>query len=127
MLWGNGGELSRGREPESSSRWARRSYNLLGLKSSLGLGAEMESEREDALSLVRSLGIHLLNTHSVSKATVGYGDGERNTMSSWFRRLALTADTSDGQTAVRTRCSQRNTEETHWGVRKDFLRKQSLS
>ena len=114
-------------ENQSSSRWAGCSYNLLALKSSLGLGAEMESEQEDASSLVRSLGIHLLNTHSVSKATVGYGDGERNTMSSWFRRSALTADTSDGQTAVRTRCSQRSTEETHWGVRKDFLRKQSLS
>lgn len=71
-----------GREPESSSWWAGCSFNLLGLKPSLGLGAEMESEQEDALSLVRSLGIHLLNTHSVSKATVGYGDGERDTTSS---------------------------------------------
>ena len=58
----------------------------------------MESEREDAWLFTHSLSIHLLNTHSVSKATVGCGDGETNMMipplkSSHFRSSALTTDT----------------------------------
>lgn len=89
MLWGSGAELLRGGEPERSSWWAGCSYNPLGLKSSLGLGAETESEKEDALPLVRSLSTHLLNTHSVSKAVGGYGDGEGKTMSSGVRSSAL--------------------------------------
>lgn len=76
----------------------------LELKPSLGLGAEMESEQEDARSLVHSFGIHLLNTHSVSKATVGYGEGERYDELTFRRCGTLTTDTSDGQTAVRSRC-----------------------